>query len=161
MHPHSIKSNIPIWRCVWCGKRKGKLTEDEIELLEDWLHRFGWTMEPLVFHEDGMHLCALPVARAAGSHVRPSTASTVSCQRCRQTTPLSTATAFLEKANALWPEAEVTLRSKRVLSLIEHHDDWLKDRGWYDIITATLDENWKGEDDGAGYIYDPNDSATD
>ena len=46
----------------------------------------------------------------------------------------------------------MTLRSKRVLSLIEQHDEWLKDRGWYDIITATLDENWKGEDD--GYIYD-------
>ena len=67
---------------------------------------------------------------------------TVSCQRCRQATQLSTASAFLERANALWPDAEVTLRSKRLLSLIEQHDEWLKDRGWYDIITATLDENW-------------------
>ena len=67
---------------------------------------------------------------------------TVSCQRCRQATQLSTATPFQEKANALWPDAEVTLRSKRVLSLIEQHEEWLKDRGWYDIITATLDENW-------------------
>ena len=31
-------------------------------------------------------------------------------------------------------------------------DEWLKDRGWYDIITRTLDENWTGEDE--GYIYD-------
>ena len=78
---------------------------------------------------------------------------TVSCQRCRQTTQLSTATTpFLEKANALWLDAEVTLRSKRVLSLIEQHDEWLKDRGWYDIITATLDENCEGEDE--GYICD-------
>ena len=77
---------------------------------------------------------------------------TVSCQRCRQVTQLSTATAFLEKANALWPGAEVTLRSKRVLSLIEQHDEWLKDCGWYNTITATLDQNWTGEDD--GYIYD-------
>jgi hypothetical protein len=77
---------------------------------------------------------------------------TVSCQRCRQVTQLSTATAFLEKANALWPDMEVTLRSKRVLSLIERHDEWLKDRRWYDIITAMLDENWTSEDD--GYIYD-------
>ena len=52
---------------------------------------------------------------------------TVSCQRCRQATQLSTATPFLEKANALWPDTEVTLRSKRVLSLIEQHDEWLKD----------------------------------
>ena len=77
---------------------------------------------------------------------------TVSCQRCRQSTQLSTATPFLEKANALWPGHEMTLRSKRVLSLIEQHDEWLKDRGWYDIITRTLDDNWNGEDD--GYIYD-------
>ena len=78
---------------------------------------------------------------------------TVSCQQCRQATQLSTATLFLEKANALWPDMEVTLRSKRVLSLIEQHDEWLKDRGWYDIITVALEENWNGEDD--GFICDP------
>src|SRR5215831_13073215 len=77
---------------------------------------------------------------------------TVSCQRCRQATQLSTATEFLEKANALWPDAEVILRSKRVVSLIEQQDEWLKDCGWYDIITRTLDENWQNEDD--RYIYD-------
>jgi hypothetical protein len=38
------------------------------------------------------------------------------------------------------------------MSLIEQHDEWLKDRGWYDIITHTLDDNWTGEDD--GYIYE-------
>jgi hypothetical protein len=70
---------------------------------------------------------------------------TVSCQRCRQTTQLSTGTPFLEKADPLWPEAEVTLRSKRVADLILQHDEWLKDRGDYDIITATLDENWIDE----------------
>ena len=78
---------------------------------------------------------------------------TVSCQQCRQAIQLSTATPFLEKANALWPDMEVTLRSKRVLSLIEQHDEWLKDRGWYDIITVALEENWNGEDD--GFICDP------
>ena len=69
---------------------------------------------------------------------------TVSCQRCRQTTQLSTATAFLEKANALWPGIEVTPRSKRMTDLIEEHDAYLKKRGDYDIITATLDDNYKG-----------------
>jgi hypothetical protein len=77
---------------------------------------------------------------------------TVSCQRCWQVTQLSTTTPFLEKANALWPDMEVTLRSKRVLSLIEQHDEWLKGSGWFDIITRTLDENRTSEDD--GYIYD-------
>ena len=77
---------------------------------------------------------------------------TVSCQRCRHTIQLTTAAAFLEKANALWPGAEVTLRSKRALSLIEQHDEWLRECGWYEIITAMLDENWTGEDD--GYLYD-------
>ena len=80
---------------------------------------------------------------------------TVSCQRCRQATQLSTASAFLERANALWRDAEVTLRSKRVLTLIEQHDEWLKDRGWYDIITATLDENWM-DDAVDGYLYTGN-----
>ena len=86
---------------------------------------------------------------------RPSFDShTVTCQRCQQTTQLTTSAAFLKKANALWPEADVTLRSnKRVLSLIEQHDEWLKECGWYDIITATLDANWTGEED--EYVNDP------
>jgi hypothetical protein len=43
-----------------------------------------------------------------------------------------------------------------VLSLIEQHDEWLKDRGWYDIITATLDENWT--DDAVDEYLDASDS---
>ena len=151
MHPYSVKSIIPIWKCSWFARRKGELTETEIKLLEAGVHQFGWTLEPLVFHENGRVYasCQLPALREATSGFD---GKTVSCQRCRQATQLSTASAFLEKANALWPDTEVTLRSKRVLSLIEQHDEWLKDRGWYDIITRTLDENWTGEDD--GYIYD-------
>jgi len=42
----------------------------------------------------------------------------------------------------LWPGIEVTLRSKRVAEVIEQHDEYLRRRGWYDVITATLDENW-------------------
>jgi hypothetical protein len=65
VHPHSMKSNLPIWKCSWCGKPKGKLEEHEIELLEDFLHRFGWTLEPLIFHEDGIAYahCQLPALR--------------------------------------------------------------------------------------------------
>ena len=76
---------------------------------------------------------------------------TVSCQRCQLATQLTTVAAFLEKVETLWPDSEATLRSKRVLGLIEQHDEWLQDRGWYDTITAALDENWEGED---GFIYD-------
>jgi hypothetical protein len=67
-----MKSNLPIWKCSWCGKRKGKLEEHEIELLEDFLHRFGWTLEPLIFHEDGIAYahCQLPALRQAGASVR-------------------------------------------------------------------------------------------
>ena len=44
-----------------------------------------------------------------------------------------------------------------MLSLIEQHDEWLKDCGWYDIITAMLDENWTGADDGNDwYMYNSN-----
>ena len=32
--------------------------------------------------------------------------------------------------------------SERATKLIEKHDEYLKKRGDYDIITATLDENW-------------------
>src|ERR1700733_11241456 len=67
---------------------------------------------------------------------------TVSCQRCRQATQLSTASAFLERANALWRDAEVTLRSKRVLTLIEQHDEWLKDRKEILGITPSERRRW-------------------
>jgi hypothetical protein len=67
-----VKSNIPVWKCAWCGKRKSKVTEDEIELLESFLHHFGWTQEPLVFHEDGIVYahCQLPAMREAKSGLR-------------------------------------------------------------------------------------------
>lgn len=48
----------------------------------------------------------------------------------------------MAKAEALWPGAEATLRSGRVARVIKEHDEYLKKRGDYDIITATLDENW-------------------
>ena len=152
VHPYSVKSNIPIWKCSWCTRRKGKLTETEIKLLQRWVHQFGWTFESLVFHENGQVYasCQLPALRKAGSGLRREDGLV---PECRQSTQVSTATPFLEKANALWPDMEVTLRSKRVLTLIEQRDEWLKDRGWYDIITVALEENWNGEDD--GFICDP------
>jgi hypothetical protein len=67
---------------------------------------------------------------------------TVECQRCKQVTQLTTSSVFLEKAEALWPGIEVTPRSKRVASHIGKQDEYLKKRGWYDVITATLDDNW-------------------
>ena len=74
--------------------------------------------------------------------------ATVSCQRCRQTTQLTKSSEFLKKVDELWPEAEITLHSKRVADLIRQHDEYLKERGDYGIITATLEEKWNGEDDG-------------
>ena len=72
VHPYSVKSSIPIWKCSWCARRKGKLTETEIKLLERWVHQFDWTLEPLVFHEDGKvyAYCQLPTLREAASGVR-------------------------------------------------------------------------------------------
>jgi hypothetical protein len=48
------------------------LTETEIKLLERWVHLFDWTLEPLVFHEDGKVYahCQLPTLREAASGVR-------------------------------------------------------------------------------------------
>src|SRR6516225_9663330 len=51
--PHSVKSDIPIWRCVWCKKRRGKVYEDHILLLVSWLEHFGWTIYPLRFPDTG------------------------------------------------------------------------------------------------------------
>jgi uncharacterized Zn finger protein (UPF0148 family) len=78
---------------------------------------------------------------------------TVECQRCQQTTQLTTSSAFLEKAEAFWPALEVTLRSKRVADVIQQHDAYLKKRGWYDTIVATLDENWI-DDSSDGFLND-------
>jgi hypothetical protein len=67
-----VKSSIPIWKCSWCVRRKGKLSEAEINLLERWVHQFGWTLEPLVFHNDGKvyAACQLPALRKATSSLR-------------------------------------------------------------------------------------------
>ena len=72
VHPYSVKSSIPVWKCSWCARRKGKLTETEIELLEHWAHQFGWTLESLVFHENGKVYahCQLPALRKTTSGVR-------------------------------------------------------------------------------------------
>ena len=68
-------------------------------------------------------------------------------QRCGQVTQLTRASAFWKRRTPCGRRAEVTLRTrKRVLSLIEQHDEYLKARGDDDIITATLDENWTGEE---------------
>jgi hypothetical protein len=72
VHPYSVKSSIPIWKCSWCARRKGKLTETEIKLLERWVHQFAWTLESLVFHEDRKVYasCQLPTLREATSGLR-------------------------------------------------------------------------------------------
>ena len=59
---------------------------------------------------------------------------------------------FLDAVEAQWPG------STRIARLIARHDEWLKrkwtdGRGWYDIITDTLDENWHDDDD-AEFAYD-------
>jgi hypothetical protein len=53
VRPHSIKSDIPIWRCVWCKRRRGKVHETHILLMESWLKHSGWTIYPLRFPDTG------------------------------------------------------------------------------------------------------------
>ena len=63
-------------------------------------------------------------------------------------------TKFLQAAERLWPG------STRIAKLMLQHDAWLKKkqsngRSWYEIITDTLDENWKGDgSDADKYVYD-------
>ena len=61
-------------------------------------------------------------------------------------------TQFLDAVEAQWPG------STRIARLIARHDEWLKKRRtdgkcWYDIITGTLNENWRDDDD-AEFIRD-------
>src|SRR5262245_63791289 len=53
VHPYSVKSEIRIWKCVWCRKRRGRPTETELALMNAWLKEYGWTIEPLAFCDDG------------------------------------------------------------------------------------------------------------
>ena len=70
------------------------------------------------------------------------------------TTESDLRTRFLQAAERLWPG------STRIAKLMLQHDAWLKKkqsngRIWYDIITDTLDENWKGDgSDADKYVYD-------
>ena len=43
--------------------------------------------------------------------------------------------------------------------LIDQHNEWLKKRGWYDIITATLEGNWIDESDAVDGYLDDGDTA--
>jgi hypothetical protein len=65
-------------------------------------------------------------------------------------------TRFLQVVERQWPG------STRIRKLIAQHDDWLKKkktdgRSWYDIITDSLEKNWKGDGSDADKsdIYDP------
>jgi len=82
--------------------------------------------------------------------------ATITCARCRNITQLLAASDFLAKANALWPgTCEVILRGKRAAEAIKGHDAYLKRRGWYDLITATLDENWAADgNDADEHVFD-------
>ena len=84
----------------------------------------------------------------------------VTCPRCRNVTQLPAATDFLKKAEALWQGVEVTLRNQKARMRIEQHDGYLKKRGDYDIITATLDENWTDDADDEDCNTDNNNNAT-
>ena len=72
VQPHSTKSDTPVWKCPWCGARKGKLTEIEIKTLKNFVRLFGWPVLPLVFHDDGYVYAygQLSALRKAGTGVR-------------------------------------------------------------------------------------------
>ena len=57
--PHSKVSDLLIWKCAHCKKRRGKPTDVEIELLAAFTDQFGWNMRPLQFDENSgaFHVC--------------------------------------------------------------------------------------------------------
>ena len=95
-----------------------------------------------------MHIASCP---RCGLREPAVSGTTFKCPRCRNVTQLLAAADFLAKAEALWPGCEVTPRRARARQRIKEHDEYLKKRGDYDIITATLNENTAGsaEDSGA------------
>ena len=63
----------------------------------------------------------------------------------RSASPIAAAsnslTQFLDAVEAQWPG------STRIARLIARHDEWLKKKRWYDIISGALDENWRDDDE--------------
>jgi hypothetical protein len=62
-------------------------------------------------------------------------------------------TRLLDAVEAQWPG------STRIARLLALHDAWLKKKktdgvSWYDIITETLDENWRLDEDDDGFVSD-------
>jgi hypothetical protein len=51
--PYSKVSKNLIWKCPWCGKRRGKPTEDVISKLTAFVAECGWNMRPLVIDDEG------------------------------------------------------------------------------------------------------------
>jgi hypothetical protein len=51
--PFSKHSQKLVWKCVWCRKRRGALTEAEIEKLKSFTKLYGWQHRPLALTDDG------------------------------------------------------------------------------------------------------------
>jgi hypothetical protein len=90
-----------------------------------------------------MHIASCPLC---GRQKPAFDGKTVTCQCCGNVTQVIAASDLLKKAETLWPGIEVTPRSGRVARVMKKHDEYLKKRGWYDLITATFDENWIDDD---------------
>ena len=63
--PHSRVSKILVWRCSWCGARRGKVSAGEAERLKAFAAKAGWCARPLVLHENG----SIHVVYDGGVHV--------------------------------------------------------------------------------------------
>jgi hypothetical protein len=50
---YSKTSEIKIWRCCWCRKRRGRPTEHELKLMRVWIKKYGWTLEQLCLPDTG------------------------------------------------------------------------------------------------------------
>jgi hypothetical protein len=72
VHPHSSRSDLPVWKCSWCRVRKGKLTEIEIKTIKNFVRLFGWPILPIIFCSDGFVYAydELPALRKTTTRVR-------------------------------------------------------------------------------------------
>jgi hypothetical protein len=51
--PYSKRSALLIWKCPWCGSRRGRVSENEAGRLGAFVTRCGWNRLPLTLHENG------------------------------------------------------------------------------------------------------------
>jgi hypothetical protein len=55
---YSSRSKKLIERCLWCNRRRGAPSDDEINKVTEFVNIYGWNVRPLALCDDGSVRCA-------------------------------------------------------------------------------------------------------